>query len=263
MSPRPLHRLEAALDRGRLDPRPRLVAYLTGGYPDRAAFRALLPRLAEVSAALEIGVPFSDPMADGVTIQQASARALAGGATLTRLLQDLRELQGEISVPVALMSYLNPLLAHGPERLADDAAEAGVCAFVVPDLPLEEQAMLAPALQSRGLGLVQLVTPLSTPARTRALAQASAGFVYAVTRTGTTGGATGLPADLSGYLARVREVARAPVVAGFGIRQPEHMAALAGHVDGAIVGSALIDRLEAGGDPVQLLRELASAGGAP
>ncbi len=246
-------RIERALCSGADTQRPRLVSFLTAGYPSMDEFEALLPRVAAVCDAVEIGVPFSDPMADGVTVQAASHAALAGGVTLRWILQVVARAQ--LDTPLLLMSYLNPLLAYGPAALARDAAAAGVSGFIVPDLPLEEQALLRP-LADAGLALVQLVTPLTDAARMAQLCAASRGFVYAVTRTGTTGGDTALPDGIAAYLDRIRAASAVPVMAGFGIHCAGQVRALAGHADGAIVGSALIRTIQAGADPVAFLRGL-------
>jgi tryptophan synthase alpha chain len=157
------------------------------------------------------------------------------------------------------MSYLNPLLNFGYRRLAEAAIPAGVCGFIVPDLPIEESAELASALDAAGLALVQLVTPATPAERLRMLCAASQGFVYAVTVTGITGGARELPAEVTGYLDRVRSMTSLPVCAGFGVRRAEQVRKLAPHTDGVVVGSALVEQLEAGVDPVGFLRGLKSA----
>ncbi len=229
-----------------------LCPYLTAGWPDREGFSDLVDRVASVADAIEIGVPFSDPMADGVTIQGTSREALAAGVTLPWILESLGERTRE--VPLVLMSYLNPLLAHGLGRLVDEAAQVGVCGLIVPDLPLDEGGELRDLAEARGLGVVQLVTPVTPPARLEALCAASRGFVYAVTVAGTTGTRPGeavLP-----YLDRVRRVSRRPVCAGFGISDRSDLERLAGHSDGAIVGSALLAAMAQGSDPVEFLEGL-------
>jgi tryptophan synthase alpha chain len=232
-----------------------LVPYLTAGYPEKGRFGATLRAIAETADVIEVGVPFSDPMADGVTIQRASHAAIANGVSLTWILAELRK-AGELPAPVVLMSYLNPLLAFGVERLADAALDAQVSGFIVPDLPLEESGALAGPLDARGLALIQLVTPATPPERAARLCAASRGFVYAVTVMGTTGGAATLPASVTTYLDGIRAVSRLPVCAGFGVRTPAQVGALSGHADGVIVGSALIEELEAGHDPVAFLSSL-------
>jgi tryptophan synthase alpha chain len=247
--------IRAANARGR----PALLAYFTAGFPERASFSHLLAAIASVADVVEIGVPFSDPMADGVSIQRASRVALAGGASLAWILDELDGSQGpsaQPGAPLVLMSYLNPLLAFGIERLAGRAAECGVSGFIVPDLPLEESAQLSDTLERAGLALVQLVSPLTPDARLRAICAASRGFVYAVTTIGTTGRGDAFPPELPAYLARVRAAATSPVCAGFGIRRAEQVRDLAPHADGVIVGSALIEAIERGDDPKRFLCSL-------
>ena len=201
-------------------------------------------------------MPFTDPMADGMTIQRASHVALAAGFTLTGLLDDLAALPSRTEAPLLLMSYLNPLLAYGIDRLPRAAVAAGVSGFIVPDLPHEESDELRAELDGAGLALVQMVTPVTPPARLRTLCAGARGFVYAVTMTGTTGRSVAVPEEVLGYLDRVRAVAPVPVCAGFGIRASEQVKRLAPHVDGVIVGSALVEVLERGEDPVSFLRAL-------
>jgi tryptophan synthase alpha chain len=251
----PAARIEAAVRKGAGSGSPALVAYLTAGFPTREGFRAQLAAVASAADVVEIGVPFTDPMADGVTIQRASEQALAAGVTLRWILGELQAM-GPLATPLVLMSYLNPLLAYGLPQLAREAASAGVCGFIVPDLPHDESQEFSGALASTGLALVQMVTPVTPAERLRRVAAASEGFVYAVTMTGTTGRTSGAAADLREYLASVRAAARVPVCAGFGIRSREQVEALAGMVDGVVVGSALVEVLERGESPQQWLRSL-------
>jgi tryptophan synthase alpha chain len=212
--------------------------------------------VAAVADLVEVGVPFSDPMADGVTLQRASRAALANGVTVRGLLRELRGLAPELRAPVVLMGYLNPFLAYGLADLARDAAAAGVAGFIVPDLPLEESGPAREEFERQGLALVQLVTPVSPPERVAALCRASRGFVYAVTVAGTTGARDGLAPEVAAYLDRVRAQASLPVLAGFGIRQAEQVRVLAPHADGVVVGSALVETVERGEDPALFLRSL-------
>lgn len=233
-----------------------LVAFITAGYPAPAAFLDTLRRISGACEAVEIGVPFSDPMADGVTIQRSSEAAIKHGVSLRWILEQLASRDFDLAAPVLLMSYLNPLLAYGYERLASRASEVGVSGFMVPDLPLEECAPLQTALHARGLGLVQFVTPATPAGRLEALCAASDGFVYAVTRTGITGGQTGMPSELASYLDRVKAASRLPVCAGFGVRTADHVELIGQHADGVIVGSALVEVLERGENPDEFLRSL-------
>lgn len=234
---------------------PALVAFMTAGYPDATRFLGDLRTVAEVADAVEIGVPFSDPMADGVTIQRSSRSAIEQGVNLRWIFDELARRDFELPAPVLLMSYLNPLLAFGYEALAARAAETGVTGFIVPDLPYEEGGPLKSVLDAQGLALVQLVTPATPRARLREIAAASSGFVYAVTRTGITG-AGGLPAELADYLATVKAESELPVCAGFGVRERSQVELIGRHADGVIVGSALVEVLERGEDPAAFLRSL-------
>jgi tryptophan synthase alpha chain len=249
----PVQHLETTL---RDAPDGAIVAYLTAGLPSLAAFSDVLRRVADVADAVEVGVPFSDPMADGPTIQRASRRALDGGVTLPWILDTLEAMDPRPAAPILLMSYLNPLLAFGLDRLALRAREAGVSAFIVPDLPLEESGPLRAALEAEGLGMVQMIAPTTPAARRKKLREASRGFTYAVTVNGVTGGEAGLPHGLLDGLAEARSEGSVPLLAGFGIRRRAHVEALAGAVDGVIVGSVLLEVLERGGDPAATLQEL-------
>ncbi|MEE4185961.1 MAG: tryptophan synthase subunit alpha [Gammaproteobacteria bacterium] len=258
MSELPRDRISAALAAAQPAGRAALVPFITAGYPDKDAFISTLKRIAEHGDVIEIGVPFSDPMADGVTIQRSSHAAIAAGVSLHWIIDQLRA-AGDVGAPLVLMSYLNPLLAYGFEQLAKDAVAAGVCGFIVPDLPWEESAELRAVLDTQGLALVQLVTPATPPERLRQLCAGSQGFVYAVTITGITGGDVALPADMTDYLDTVSQLTKLPVCAGFGVRHPEQVRLIARHVTGVIVGSALVEQLEAGADPRPFLKSLTAA----
>jgi tryptophan synthase alpha chain len=235
---------------------PALVAYVTAGFPTREAFAGLLGAVAGAADVLEVGVPFTDPMADGTTIQRSSRVALQQGVSLRWILAELTKVTPNLRTPVLLMSYLNPLLAYGLERLPQDAARAGVAGFIVPDLPLEESDDLRNALGAQGLALVQFVTPVTPSQRMAKLCAGSEGFIYAVTMTGTTGKNVAVPQEVLEYYRRVKECAPVPVCAGFGIRTREQVERLAAHVDGVIVGSALVEVIERGEDPAAFLRGL-------
>jgi tryptophan synthase alpha chain len=234
---------------------PALVGFLTAGYPRKESFRDNLRAVAAGADVVEIGVPFTDPMADGVTIQRSSQVALAQGVSLRWILSELAAMP-QVDAPVLLMSYLNPLLAFGFDKLPAAAARANVAGFIVPDLPFDESDDLRAALDTEGLALVQLVTPVTKPERLRQVCASSQGFVYAVTMTGTTGRSVAVPDDVLTYLDRVRAAAKLPVCAGFGIRSREQVQRLSGHVDGVIVGSALVEVLERNEDPAAWLGTL-------
>ena len=252
---KPRDRISEALRVAGRNGEPALVAFLTAGYPSKSQFREHLQSVAAGADVVEIGVPFTDPMADGVTIQRSSQAALAQGVSLRWILAEL-EAMARLDSPLLLMSYLNPLLAYGLDRLADAAARAHVAGFIVPDLPYDESSDLRKALDAHGIALVQMVTPVTKPERMKQLCASSQGFVYAVTMTGTTGRNVAVPDEVMGYLDRVRALAKVPVCAGFGIRSREQVQLLRGHVDGVVIGSALVEVLERGGNPTEWLGAL-------
>ena len=253
---KPRDTISAAIRAAAQQGRPAIVGFMTAGFPDRAGFRASLAAIASEADVVEIGIPFTDPMADGMTIQRASYAALQGGFTLPWLLDELAAMQPGPRAPLLMMSYLNPLLAYGLDRLPEAAAKSGVSGFIIPDLPFEESGDVRAALDRVGLALVQMVTPVTPAARLRMLCEASQGFVYAVTMTGTTGKSVAVPEEVLAYMDAVKAVSPVPVCAGFGIRSAGHVARMQGHVDGVVVGSALVEVLERGEDPAAFLRSL-------
>jgi tryptophan synthase alpha chain len=248
--------ITAAIRNRRALGQPALIAYITAGFPKRETFIQQLNAVAAAADVVEIGVPFTDPMADGTTIQRSSRVALEQGVSLRWILQELSRADVKPKAPLLLMSYLNPLLAYGLEKLPEDAARAGIAGFIVPDLPYEESDDLRNALDARGLALVQFVTPVTPVERMRMLCESSGGFIYAVTMTGTTGKNVAVPEAVLEYFQRVKNVSPVPVCAGFGIRSREQVQRLTPYIDGAIVGSALVEVLERGDDPAQFLRSL-------
>ncbi len=255
----PAHeRLTTAITTANDGGRPALVPFITAGYPEPAEFIGTLTAIAEVVDVVEIGIPFSDPMADGMTIQRSSFEALKNGVSLQWIFEQLEGAGNPIDAPLVMMSYLNPLLAFGYDKLAERAVNTGVCGFIVPDLPFEESDELRAALEAKGVGLIQLVTPATPDDRLAMLCAASMGYVYAVTITGITGGDAGLPDGLAEYLDKVTGVSDLPVCAGFGIRKPADVASVGKHAAGAIVGSALVEVLEDGSDPATYLKSLRS-----
>ena len=231
------------------------MPYLTAGFPSLAETAPLLEALVAGGAgALEIGVPFSDPLADGPTIQRASTVALSGGAALPGILESVSTLRARgIDVPITLMGYLNPFLAYagggegksgGLPALARDAAAAGADGVIIVDLPAEESDPAREALSSAGLDLIYLLAPTSTDERIRAVAARAAGFVYLVSVTGVTGVRSALPGDLVAFVRRVRARIALPLAVGFGISTPEQVATVGELCEAAVVGSALITTLE-------------------
>ena len=235
---------------------PAIVAYITAGFPRREGFIELLNRVADAADVVEIGVPFSDPMADGTTIQRSSRVALDQGVSLKWILATLTTANPRPKAPLLLMSYLNPLLAYGLDKLPKAAAEAGISGFIVPDLPYEECADLKQALEAHGIALVQFVTPVTPADRMQILAAGTRGFLYGVTMTGTTGKNVAVPQQVLDYFASVQKISSAPVCAGFGIRERAQVAKMAPYVDGVIVGSALVEVIERGDDPAAFLHAL-------
>lgn len=252
----PHERITAAINAANDAGRTGLVPFITAGYPDPKQFIEILRTVASCGDVVELGVPFSDPMADGMTIQRSSYVAIENGVTLRWIFDQLDTIDGKIDTPLVMMSYLNPLLAFGYQDLAIRARESGVCAFIVPDLPLEESDDIRVALEAEGVGLIQLVTPATPDDRLKRLADASRGFLYAVTITGITGGDSGLPGTLANYLDKISTVSKIPVCAGFGIRSAEDVVNVGRHAAGAIVGSALVEVLERGDDPKTFLQGL-------
>lgn len=238
-------RIAAHLTTLRTTGRKALVTFITAGDPDLAATAALLPLLERAGAdIIELGVPFSDPMADGPTIQKASERALAAGTTLTSVLAMVKAVRPAVTVPIVLMGYSNPVYRYGWRRFAADAAEAGVDGLLLVDLPPEEADELLPAARQAGLDLIFLLTPTSGPERIAQVARNGSGFLYYVTVTGVTGARQTVSHSLSGELAAVRGAVNLPVMAGFGISTPEQAAQVAAGADGVVVGSAIVKLFE-------------------
>ena len=220
--------------------------FLTSGFPEPAATLDILRAVDEAGADfIELGMPFSDPVAEGLPIQEASERALRGGATMPHAFETARALRDVSETPVVLMGYANPVFRYGVSDFCADAASAGVDGLILPDLPLEESDDLEHHAAAHGLAITHLVAPNTPPARVALAAQRSTGFVYAVSVAGLTGSGLGDADATDAYLARTRDAVDGPLNVGFGIRTPEDAARLARHTDGFIVGSALIRTVEA------------------
>jgi len=224
-----------------------LVPYFTVGDPDLATTRELVrAAVGEGADAIELGIPFSDPMADGPVLQRAAARALAGGTALPHVLELVADLRREMTQPIVLFGYYNPFFRYGLEAIARDAAAAGADAFLCVDLPPEEAGDLRAATDAVGLDLIALLAPTTPLARVRRIARAATGFLYFVSVLGTTGARTTLPAELPSWVRRVRTVTSLPVGVGFGVSRPEQAGWVAGFADAVIVGSAIARLLEEG-----------------
>jgi tryptophan synthase alpha chain len=249
-------RLESAL---RANNDLKLVAYIMAGHPTAKKSIEVGKKLAASGvAAIEIGIPHSDPLADGPVIQHAGQVALENGMTVAGALEVAAAVAKE-GVPVVLMTYINPVLSHDPRRFAAEAAQAGVAGVIVPDLPIEEAEPVAAWLRSASLDTVFMVAPTTPPDRISAIASHSTGFVYCVTLTGITGARKEMPEGMKELLHQVRERTQLPVAAGFGISKPEHMKLLRGSADAAVVGSAVVDDIDHGGDALSLVKELLKA----
>nr|WP_106783389.1 tryptophan synthase subunit alpha [Lysinibacillus timonensis] len=193
--------------------------------------------------AIEVGIPFTDPVADGPTIERAGERALANGTTLRRVIEILTSFADQITIPLVAMTYLNPILAYGVEEFARDAKAAGIRGVIIPDMPLEESGIVHPALKEEGIALVQLVSLTSSPERIKRLTKASEGFIYAVTVNGITGARQSFANELGEHFEKLQSYSDIPVLAGFGISTPEHVKNFGAICDGVIVGSKIVDSL--------------------
>ncbi len=236
--------LAGAFARAREAGRAALIPYVTAGHPSPEATPEVLRMLAEEGAdVIELGVPFSDPLADGPTIQKSSFDAIERGTDLRWTLEALRGFRAESDVPVVLFTYLNPVLRYGVDAFLRDAAEAGAQGVLLTDLPVGSDPELERAFAESPLDLVRLIAPTTTPARLREIAAAGRGFLYYVSRTGVTGAQAELQEGLEREVAAVRAASTVPVAVGFGISTPEQAAAVARVAEGVVVGSALVDRL--------------------
>lgn len=228
----------------RAEGRAALIPYVTAGHPAPGDTGALLRMLAEEGAdIIELGIPFSDPLADGPTIQLSSFQAIEQGATLEWTLAQLAEFRREHATPVVLFTYLNPIFRHGIGRFLRDAAAAGAQGVLVTDLPVGVDAELEDQFEASGMDLIRLIAPTTLPARVAHIARAGRGFLYYVSRTGVTGARIELASGLAAEVAAVRAASSVPVAVGFGISTPEQAATVAAVADGVVVGSALVDLL--------------------
>ncbi len=220
---------------------PALVAYVTAGYPSLSATLEVVPLLEGLGVdVVELGIPFSDPLVDGVTIQHASHQALKGGASLASCLDVAHQLRDQVRIPLLLMSYYNPILSRGVQRFCQEAAGAGVDGLIIPDLPPGEDGEMRLAKKGYDLDLVCLVAPTSTDDRIRTAVKASEGFVYLVSVTGVTGARAALPSGLRDFVLKVRALTDKPLCVGFGVSTPEQAADIAQVADGVVVGSRIV-----------------------
>ncbi len=236
-----------------------LIPFVTAGDPDLGVTEALLPALAAAGAdVLELGVPFSDPVAEGPTIQRASQRALHAGTTLRRVLGLVKTLRPKLDVPLVLMGYANSFLTMGGARFAEAAHEAGVDGVITVDCPHEEEPEYYAALAACGIDPILLASPTTSPARLAILAERTRGFLYYVSLTGVTGARAELPLELEANVARIRAISEVPVCVGFGVSTPEQASRIGRVADGVVVGSALVERIERAGSREAAVTEAAS-----
>jgi len=222
-----------------------LIAYVTAGYPSVETTLKVVPLLARNGCDIvELGIPFSDPLADGATIQKASASALKNGVTPALCLEIARKLRGETDVPLLFMTYFNPILRYGLGEFCAASAKSGIDGLIVPDLPPDEGAELEGIAGKQGIDLVYLLAPTSTGERIRLVADRSRGFIYIVSLTGVTGARASLPAELETFVTGVRNTASQPLCVGFGVSTPEQASRIARIADGVIIGSRLIQLME-------------------
>jgi tryptophan synthase alpha chain len=254
-----LHRIEAMFARAKSQGRSAFLPFFPIGYPDYQTSVEILAAMADLDVdGFEIGIPFSDPLADGPIIQEASQIALENGITVRRCIEAVRELRARgVQQPMLLMGYVNPLLAYGVEQYVQDAKAAGADGFIIPDLPPEEAHFFAEVCAREQMALVFFAAPTSNSQRIDLVAREATGFIYVVSLTGVTGVRSQLPPDLADYIARLRERTSKPLVMGFGISTPDHARMLNGLVDGFIVASALIRVCKTGG--LAAVRELAAS----
>ncbi len=239
-------RLRAAFAAAKAEGRAAFMPYVTVGHPDRDTTDTVVPALAAAGAdIIELGVPFSDPLADGVVVQRSTQTALTNGITLDGCFAAVARLRANgLTTPLVFLGYINPIERRGLEPFAAECARVGVDGVIVADLPAEEAGDLRAACDRHGVALIPFLAPTSTPERIAAVADIATGFVYCIGLTGVTGARDVLASDLGAFLVRVRERVTLPLAVGFGISRPEHVAAVGAMADGVIVGSALVRRLD-------------------
>jgi tryptophan synthase alpha chain len=239
-------RIDRRMAKLKTEGRPALVTYFMGGDPDYATSLSIMKALPKAgSDIIELGVPFSDPMADGATVQATSQKALDQGTTLGDCFELARQARAKgIETPILLMGYANPFYQYGPERLAEKLAEVGIDGIIIPDLPTEESEEFQGPLRAHGRDLIFLLAPTSTERRIEEVAERATGFIYCVSLRGVTGARSILSPELPAYIKRVRERTKTPLAIGFGISTPEHVAQAASLADGVVVASALLNRLD-------------------
>lgn len=252
------NRIDTLFTRLQSEGRPAMIAYITGGDPtiEASGKVALALECAGVDI-LELGIPFSDPLADGATIQAAAGRALAAGASVSGILGLIREIRKTSEIPIVLFAYLNPVYVYGFEKFQQDAAEAGADGLLLLDLPPQEAACNAELTDSKGLKTIRLIAPTTPPDRLREITDVAEGFIYYVSREGVTGEQSSLSGDIAERVAAIRALTKVPIAVGFGISNPDQAATVAGLAEGVVVGSAIVRKIGEIGDAPDLPEKIA------
>lgn len=236
-----------------------LIPFLTAGYPDRRTFASLIKAVAETGAdIIEIGIPFSDPLADGPAIQYSSQKALANGISLHEILKIVKDLRSNLQTPLVLMGYYNPILAYGLESFVKSAAASGVDGLIIPDLPIDEAVQFKKLAETAGLSMIFLAAPTSADQRIKQIDRMSSDFVYAVTVTGVTGAGKKFDLSTDNYLKHLKSLLESPFVAGFGVSSPADARRLTRYADGVVIGSALIEFIRAAKNKRQAVTKVES-----
>jgi tryptophan synthase alpha chain len=250
-------RIDAAFEKAKRSGEIALVCFVTAGDPDLATTKDVVKTLADAGAdVIELGVPFSDPLADGPSIQASSFRALQNGATIPKVFETVAAIRRDCDVPLVLMTYYNPVQKYGIGRFASEAASAGADGVIVTDLPFEEAGEWKSAADGAKLATIQLIAPTSTKDRIELGAKMASGFIYCVSRTGVTGARNEVPVELGDLVKRIKAATDLPVAVGFGISTPEHVRSIAKFADGAVVGSAVVNLMQANAGKQDMLDRL-------
>jgi tryptophan synthase alpha chain len=254
-----LKTIDEAFKELKSDRKKALIPFFTAGYPDMPIFLSLVREASKCGADLiEIGIPFSDPIADGPTIQHSSARSLDGGVTLAKVIEAIKELSASVPAPLLVMSYLNPILRMGVARFVSASSKAGVAGLIVPDLPLEESDLLRNASDDTHLTTISFLAPTSSQERIKLIASRAEGFIYLVSLTGVTGAKDELPETIPEFVTKVREHTELPICVGFGISQPRQAGYVSKFADGVIIGSAIVEIIREGGEQMGVVSSVGS-----
>jgi tryptophan synthase alpha chain len=254
-----MNRIDAKFNELRKARKKAFIAYITAGDPSLTKTVELVLALEQAGADIvELGVPFSDPLADGPTIQNASFRALKRGTTVPKILAAVKKIRKSSSIPLALMTYYNPVFHFGEEKFVAAAKEAGVDGLIIPDLPIEEAGKLCRAAKAKGLSMVFFLAPTTTKERMPRIIKAATGFIYFLSVSGVTGARTSIPADLQKNIRQAKRLTKKPICVGFGISTPQQVKAVARVADGVIVGSAIVKEVQRNSGRADLVRRVSS-----